>query len=205
MSVNDERAWWYELQLACVANHFLYPAAHYEARPGVRSSARIAESMRVDRAKIDAQSSARIAESIRVERAKIALPGVINALEPTMQPTIATHNAQPRVTFAMKPTTVSYDAQPRVPITRATLPTPQQAAPIALRTRANKAKTEAKMEELTAPIARRTPSHQALGTALAAAAEIDGKNVNAQRLASRRFPKAIFETALAVMDIESGK
>ena len=177
------------------------PPAHYEARPGVRYSPRIAESIRVERAKIEAQSSARIAESIRVERAKLALLRVINALEPTMQPPIVTHNAQPRVSFAIKPTTVSHDAQPRVPITRAKPPTPQQIVPIASRTRANKAK----IEELNNPIARRTQSPHALETALAAHAEFDGKSVSAQRLASRRFPKAVFETALAVMDIESGK
>ena len=103
--------------------------------------------------------------------------------------------------LALEPTMVMHDAHPRVPITRARRPAQQQAAPIASRTRASQAKVEAHKE----PILRRMRSQYGLETALAPAAEFNGKHANAQRLASGNFPKAVFETVLAVMDIESGK
>ena len=96
---------------------------------------------------------------------------------------------------------VMHDAQPRVPITRAKRPAQQQAPTIASRTRASQAKVEAHKE----PISRRTRSQYTLEAAIAGVTEFDGKHVDAQRLASQRFPKAAFETALVVMNIESGK
>ena len=57
------------------------------------------------------------------------------------------------------------------------------------------------------PIARRTRSHsaRALDVALAATLELDATLASPRRMAGRRLPKALFETALAVMDIETGK
>ena len=48
-------------------------------------------------------------------------------------------------------------------------------------------------------------SNYALETLLHVASFLDKKGVNAKRLASQKFPLAIFAAALAVMDIDSGK
>ena len=50
---------------------------------------------------------------------------------------------------------------------------------------------------------RSKPSNT-LEKAMYAACFIDNKNGDAQRLASRRYPMAMFVAALAVMDMESG-
>ena len=92
---------------------------------------------------------------------------------------------------------IAHDALPRVFITRARQLAQQRVELIATRTRAR--------QEAALPILRRTRSQHALEVAITAAAEFDRKYVNPQRLASQRFPKAVFETALAVMDIKSGK
>ena len=76
-------------------------------------------------------------------------------------------------------------------------------APIASRTQAAQATTT----KLVQGPAKNTRSHSiiALERALHAASFLDDKSVNAKRLATRKFPPAIFAAALAVMDIDSGK
>ena len=51
----------------------------------------------------------------------------------------------------------------------------------------------------------RLQSTNALERALHAVSFLDNKSVNARRLATRKFPPAIFGAALAVTDIDSGK
>ena len=147
----------------------------YKERPEMRHSARIAaranKLIRIEKVKIDAMSPPwtgqvpvpRVLLTVVVRDAPQRVP---NEPKSRVQPNIVTHDAQPRVSFALEPTVVMHDAQPRVLITRARLPTQQQATPIASRTRAIQAKVEAHKE----PILRRTRSQYALETALAAAA-----------------------------------
>ena len=81
--------------------------------------------------------------------------------------------------------------------------TTQSVQPVASRTRG--AQTKAAAAE--AGPARRTRSQTGniLERALHAACFIDNKSGSAKRLAYKRYPKAMFSAALAVMDIESGK
>ena len=87
---------------------------------------------------------------------------------------------------------------------------PSVPPPIATRTQAARAsaKIKAAAQEVTkqgpAGNTRSSKSTNTLQRAMYAACFIDNKNGDAQRLASRKYPVAMFAAALAVMDMESG-
>ena len=91
-----------------------------------------------------------------------------------------------------------------------TKPTPPiQTTPIATRTQA--AQASAKLKAAAHEVANQGPasntrskSCNTLERAMYAACFIDNKNGDAQRLASCRYPMAMFAAALALMDMESG-
>ena len=121
-------------------------------------------------------------------------------------PESTTENARPRVQPTAAPTEQE-NARPRVQPTaapteqRAVSPQPSQppaaVQPVARRTRSQQA-----------PVATRTRSRSEATppeAAFTAAAEFDAAYASRRWLASRRFPTAMFATALAVMCKDTGK